>query len=164
MAETSNNTIETSEIANSIKKRSITQIVLSILGFLLFAMFSSLQANDVSQYGTAAWLTDAWLMGYASLALLCLYNAIRPLPAKVFLALAAITFALAIFRGSQINWNNPLFCFTAPKEFAERNPAGNETGGLIVMTLWLLLLFRSNKKQAASNTLTANTVLPTSES
>jgi len=74
--------------------------------------------------------------------------AIRPLALapKTFLALAAITFALALFRGSQIDWDKPLFCFTAPKEFAERNPAGNETGGLIVMTLWLLTLWWANKR------------------
>ncbi len=144
-----NNTKEVSKITKANKKRSVAQIVVSILGFLLFSMFSSLQANDVSQYGTSGWLTDTWLMGYAALAFICLYNAIRPLPAKTFLALAGVTLALAIFRGSQINWDSPIFCFTAPKEFAERNPAGNETGGLIIMTIWLLLLFWHNKKRTA---------------
>lgn len=124
----------------------IIQRTFSILGFLLFATFSSVQSNDVSQYGTALWLTDFWLIGYGALAFLCLYNAIRPLPPKVFLTLAGITFALAIFRGSQIDWSQPLFCFIAPEEFAKRNPAGNETGGLIIVTLWLMLLWWGNKK------------------
>ena len=127
-------------------KKFIIQRTLSVIGFILFALFSSAQANDVSQYGTAAWLTDTWLIGYGALSLICLYNALRPLPAKTFLALAAVTFALALLRGSQIDWEKPLFCFTAPKEFAERNPAGNETGGLIVMTLWLLTLWWANKR------------------
>lgn len=132
--------------SSATKVPQIFQKIFSILGFILFAMFSSFQANDVSQYGTAHWLTDTWLIGYALLSFICLYNAIRPLPPKFFLTLATITFALALFRGSQIDWSQPLFCFIAPEEFAKRNPAGNETGGLIIMTLWLLLLFWINKK------------------
>ena len=128
------------------KTPQILQKVFSALGFVLFSMFSSFQKNDVSQYGTAGWLTDFWLIGYGALAFLCLYNAVRPLNPKVFLTLAGITFALAIFRGSQIDWSKPLFCFIAPEEFAKRNPAGNETGGLIIVTLWLLLLWWGNKK------------------
>jgi len=138
-------TAETS-ISRPKNKKIIVQRILSVIGFLLFALFSSVQANDVSQYGTSGWLTDTWLIGYGLLSLTCLYNTLRPLPAKTFLLLAGITFALAIFRGSQIDWTKPLFCFTAPKEFAERNPAGNETGGLIVMTFWLLLLWWANKR------------------
>jgi len=132
------------------KTAQILQKTFSILGFLLFSMFSSFQSNDVSQYGTSLWLTDAWFIGYAVLALICLYNAIRPLKPKVFLALTGITLALAIFRGSQIDWSQPLFCFIAPEEFAKRNPAGNETGGLVIMTLWLVLLWWSNKRALRS--------------
>lgn len=128
------------------KGKGILQRVISIAGFLLFAMFSSLQANDVGQYGTAQWLTYGWLIGYGILAFLCLYNAIRPLSPRVFLALAGVTFALALFRGSQIDWSQPLFCFIAPEEFAKRNPAGNETGGLAIMTLWLLLVWWASKR------------------
>jgi len=125
---------------------NVMQKAVSIFGFLLFSMFSSLQGNDVMQYGTAQWLTIAWLVGYAILAFICLYNAIKPFPAKLFLYLAVITFSLAIYRGSQINWNEPLFCFVAPEEVEKRNPAGNETGGLVIMTLWLLLVFWANRK------------------
>jgi len=132
-------------------KSSIIQKAISILGFLLFAMFSSLQSNDVGQYGTAQILTYAWLIGYGLLAFLCLYNAIKPLPANVFLTLAGVTFALALFRASQIDFSQPLFCFIAPEEFAKRNPAGNETGGLIIMTLWLLLVWWTNKKLSPKN-------------
>lgn len=129
------------------KGKGILQKVISIAGFFLFAMFSSLQGNDVGQYGTAQWLTYAWLIGYGILAFLCLYNAIRPLKPKLFLTLAGITSALALFRGSQIDWSEPLFCFIAPEEFAKRYPAGNETGGLIIMTLWLLLVWWANKRR-----------------
>jgi len=128
------------------RKSSIPLIIVSIVGFILFGLFSSFQANDVSQYGTAGWLTDTWLIGYALLALLCFYNAFRPIPSRYFLALSILTFGLAVFRATQIDWDNPLFCFTAPKEFAERNPAGNETGGLVIMTLWLLLMWFMNRK------------------
>ncbi|MGJ8656280.1 MAG: hypothetical protein ACSHX6_07505 [Akkermansiaceae bacterium] len=113
-------------------------------------MFSSLQSNDVSQYGTSLWLTDTWLIGYGALAFVCLYNVLSPFSPKVFLSLAGITFALALFRASQIDWSQPLFCFIAPEEFAKRYPAGNETGGLIIVTLWLLLLWRTNKKAQKS--------------
>ena len=135
----------------STNKKIIIQRILSALGFLLFALFSSVQANDVSQYGTSGWLTDTWLIGYGILSLVCLYNTLRPLPAKTFLFLSGITFCLALFRGSQIDWEKPLFCFTAPAEFAERNPAGNETGGLIVITIWLLLLWCANNKLLKEN-------------
>ncbi len=127
-------------------KISISRIVVSILGFLLFGMFSSFQTNDVTQYGTAAWLMDAWLIGYAILAIICFYNVFRPLPSRYFLALSILTFGLAVFRATQINWNEPLFCFIAPEEFAKRNPAGNETGGLVIMTLWLLLMWFVNHR------------------
>lgn len=128
-------------------KSGIIQKVVSILGFLLFAMFSSLQGNDVGQYGTAQWLTYAWIIGYGALAFICLYNALHPIKPRVFQILAGVTFALALFRASQIDWNQPLFCFIAPEEFAKRYPAGNETGGLIIMTLWLLLVCMANKKR-----------------
>ena len=127
-------------------KSHIIMIIVSLLGFLLFGLFSSVQTNDVSQYGTAIWLMDAWLIGYAILALLCFYNLFRPLPSRYFLALCILTFCLAVIRATQIDWNEPLFCFIAPEEFAKRNPAGNETGGLIIVTLWLLLIWFVNRR------------------
>ena len=153
-SETSTSTQASEKISRPSKGKVITQRILSGLGFLLFAVFASVQTNDVSQYGTAGWLTDTWLIGYSILSIFCLYNALRPLPSKIFLVLAIITFTLAIFRGSQINWNNPLLCITAPKDFAERNPAGNETGGLIIITIWLLLLCWSNKRIVKSKSIT----------
>jgi len=132
--------------AMEVAKKSISLVVVSILGFLLFGMFSSLQTNDVTQYGTAVWLMDAWLIGYAILAILCFYNAFRPLPSRYFLALSILTFGMAVIRATQIDWSQPLFCFIAPEEFAKRNPAGNETGGLVIVTLWLVLMWFVNRK------------------
>ena len=126
--------------------KSITRSVVSLLGFLLFGFFASLQTNDVTQYGTAAWLMEAWLIGCARLAILCFYNGFRPLPSRYLLALAILGFGLAVFRGTQIDFSQPLFCFIAPEEFAKRNPAGNETGGLVIVTLWLLLMWFVNRK------------------
>lgn len=131
-------------------KAPLSIIIVSILGFLLFGMFSSLQANDVKQYGTANWLTITWLIGYATLSLICLYNALRTQPSRYFLALSILTFGLAVFRATQIKWDEPLFCFIAPEEFAKRYPAGNETGGLIIMTLWLILIWFTNRRNERS--------------
>ncbi len=127
-------------------RSNIAVIITSLLGFGLFSMFSSLQGNDVTQYGTAKWLTYGWIVGYAILAILCFYNCFRRLPSRVFLALSILTFGLAVFRATQIDFSQPIFCFIAPEEFAKRYPAGNETGGLIIMTLWLLLMWYMNKR------------------
>lgn len=136
---------EVTSTEKSSSMRGIIHMTTSLIGFLLFAMFSSLQRNDVGQYGTDQWLTYGWVISYGILAFLCLINAIHPLSPRIFLTLASVTLALAIFRGSQIDWSQPLFCFTAPEEFAKRNPAGNETGGLIIMTLWLMLVWWTNR-------------------
>lgn len=128
------------------QQSNIGKVVVSLIGFLLFGMFTKLQFNDVSQYGTAQWLTYGWIIGYAALALLCFMNIVRLIPSRVFLAISFLTFALAVFRATQIDFSQPLFCFIAPKEFAKRNPAGNETGGLVIMTLWLLLMWFTNKR------------------
>jgi hypothetical protein len=63
---------------------------------------------------------------------------------------AVVTLGLALFRGSQIDFNEPFFCCIAPEEFAKHYPAGNETGGLIIMTLWLFLVWWNNKRPLRS--------------
>mgnify|MGYP000159156064 CR=1 FL=1 len=114
--------------------------IISILGAALFVAFASLQTNDVTQYHTASWLQQTWLLGYAVLALLFLYNAFKHVPAKTFYVLGVITLALTLFRGSQINWDLPLFCVLSPDDPAYQNPAGNETGGLLIVTAWTFLV------------------------
>lgn len=130
---------DTEQMNSSSKGKVINQRVVSILGFLLFVVFSSVQENDASEYGTAAWLTNTWLIGYALISLLCLFNTFRPLPFRNFLYLAGITFILSMYRGSQINWDTPLF-------FSEGDPSGNEAGGLMIISLWSLLLWWANRR------------------
>ncbi len=126
------------------------KIITSILGAAIFAAFASLQTNDVTQYHTANWLQQTWLFGYAVLTLLFLLNAFKPLPYKVFYTLGFIALALTIFRGSQIRWDLPLICFLSPDDPAYQNPAGNETGGLLIVTAWSFLVACFTKKSQTS--------------
>ena len=126
--------------------KSNARSIISLIGFILFGLFSYLQANDIVQYGTAGWLTITWLVGYGLLSILCLINFFRPFPSRYIAYTAVTTFVLAIFRGTQIDFSQPLFCFIAPEEFAKRNPAGNETGGLVIVTIWIMLIWFTNRK------------------
>lgn len=125
----------------------------SIIGAILFAGFASLQTNDVAQYNTAEWIQQAWLFGYAAVALLSIYNVFKYVPSKVFYAIGFISLGLTILRATQIHWELPLFCFLSPDDPANQNPAGNETGGLALVTLWTFIMAyltqRQNAKSAA---------------
>jgi len=127
--------------------------IVSVIGAVLFALFTSVQFNDVTQYDTAQWLTYCWILGYAIMAALCFAALLKkPLPSKGYLTLALIVFALAIFRFTQIDWSEPLFCILRPEGDTKGNPAGNETGGLLILTIYLTLMWVFAKRnERASN-------------
>lgn len=124
--------------------------IVSVVGAVLFGLFTSVQFNDVTQYDTAQWLTICWVIGYAIMTVLCIAALLKkPLPSKGFLYLALFVYALAIFRFTHIDWNEPLFCILSPEGDTKGNPAGNETGGLLILAIYLTLMWVFAKKNEA---------------
>lgn len=111
-----------------------------LTGTVIFSLFTYWQFNDTTQYQTQQLIAYSWIAAYASIAILSAVCAFRKLPRKIFLILAAIPFIIAGFRFTYIDWNYDNVLYNPD------NPAANETGGLLIMTLWLLLLFKLNKK------------------
>ena len=97
----------------------------------IFALFAYLQLNDLQQYGTRSWL--AWFSAYAAVAVITLISAWRRLPRPVYAVGAAAAALTAVARAMAIDWRSNIL-------YNESNPAGNETAGLLIVTLWLLLL------------------------
>ena len=97
----------------------------------LFALFSYWQFNDLEQYGTQLWL--GWTLLYAFVSALSLFSAWQRLPRLLYWSAAIAIGLMAAFRSLEIDstagiLNNP------------HNPAGNETGGLLLLALWLAFL------------------------
>ena len=111
-----------------------------IFGFLIFSLFTYWQLNDATQYHTDKILCFLWVASYAAIALLSLVCAFRNLPNKVFWISAAVPFVIALFRFSYIDWSYDNVLYNPD------NPAANETGGLIIMAIWLLVLRNLNTK------------------
>lgn len=117
------------------------RIPISTPGFILFSLFTYWQLNDATQYGTQQIICFFWIGSYATLALLSLICAFKPLSPKLFWILAAIPFLIAIFRFTYIDWSYDNVLYNPD------NPAANETGGLIVMAIWALVLRKANAKE-----------------
>ena len=105
--------------------------VLCFIATSVFALFCYWQFNDLQQYGTQLWYF--WVIGYGGVALTSLYSAWRPLPTALYLSGSAVALAGALMRFGDIQWDQTVF-------YNETNPAGNETGGLAIVALWLLFL------------------------
>ncbi len=102
-----------------------------LLAALAFALFSYWQFNDLGQYGTQLWL--GWALLYAITSAISLASVWKRLPRLLYWSAAVPTALAAALRSLEIQWsagilNNP------------GNPAGNETGGLLVVALWLAFL------------------------
>ncbi|MBW2362877.1 MAG: hypothetical protein JRG84_18415 [Deltaproteobacteria bacterium] len=106
-------------------------IIACYLATAVFAQFTYWQFNDLEQYGTQFWY--GWVAAYGSVALVSLISARRALPRALYLAGAGTAFAASIVRMRSIEWGGTIF-------YNETNPAGNETGGLAIVGLWLSLL------------------------
>ncbi|MFP6641471.1 MAG: transmembrane 220 family protein [Myxococcota bacterium] len=102
-----------------------------LMATALFALFSYWQFNDLEQYGTQLWL--GWALLYAFVSAVSLFSAWQRLPRLLYWGAALLAGLAAALRSLEIEWsagilNNP------------GNPAGNETGGLLVVALWLVFL------------------------
>ncbi len=98
---------------------------------VVFTLFTYWQFNDFEQYGTELWY--GWVVLYGVTALLSLGAVFRPLSRMNYIILGVLAIVGALIRATSINWDAPIF-------YNESNPAGNESGGLLVVGLWLIIL------------------------
>jgi hypothetical protein len=111
-----------------------------ILAAVVLGVFTLWQFNDLSQYGTSLW--QGWVLIYGAAALVSLISAFKALPTWFYLVAAVAFCAHAILRGIHIQPERTIL-------FNEDNPAGNETGGLILLTAWFgFLTWQSTRRQA----------------
>jgi hypothetical protein len=101
------------------------------LAAAIFSLFTYWQFNDLEQYGTQFWY--AWVLAYGATALIALLSARRDLPRPLYIGSAACAFVAAAIRFTSIDWNAKIF-------YNETNPAGNETGGLMIVGFWFAFL------------------------
>lgn len=97
----------------------------------VFGLFALLQLNDLQQYGTQSW--SGWVAGYGLVALVSLISSWRLLPRLLYIVGAAAAIGAAATRMRSIDWESNIF-------YNESNPAGNETGGLLIVAIWLTVL------------------------
>jgi hypothetical protein len=102
-----------------------------IVAFGVFGFFAYLQLNDAEQYGTELWL--GWVILYAGIAIVSLRTAWMPLPRSFYRVGAGMAVVAAAIRATAIEWGEPIL-------YNESNPSGNETGGLLIVAVWLALL------------------------
>ena len=99
-----------------------------LLAAAVFCLFTYWQLNDLEQYGTRLWY--GWVLAYGAVAVISLVSAQRPLPAPGLLAGAGLALVASLIRATAIEWDAKIF-------YNESNPAGNETGGLMIVAIWL---------------------------
>lgn len=104
---------------------------LCLVATAVFAVFTYWQFNDLEQYGTRLWL--GWVFAYGSVAVVSAVSWRRPLPRSLYGAGAVAAALAAAIRMTDIVWDGPIL-------YNESNPAGNETGGLLIVGVWLTLL------------------------
>jgi len=104
---------------------------------VLFGLFTFLQFNDGSQYKTTDGGVVGWVSLYSLTALISLLTIFRPLPRMVYLAAALLIGALGLLRVTAIQWIDTIL-------YNESNPAGNESGGLFIVALWIGFLAWKN--------------------
>lgn len=132
---------------------TILRCIASLGGAILFATFCSLQFNDTSQfekYGSSQSTTILWILGYGLMAGVCLTHFFITLPRCLTLFIAALSFILAAARATGIDWSQPLLCITSPPGSTTYHPAGNETGGLLIVAIWMLFLYSTGESYKAS--------------
>ena len=113
-----------------------------IVAAVILAMFTYWQFNDLSQYGTSLW--QGWVFVYGAAAIVSLVSAFKTLPTWLYLVAVVSCLAHAVVRGIHIQPERTIL-------FNEDNPAGNETGGLILLTAWFgFLTWRSTRKRPGS--------------
>ena len=98
---------------------------------VVFGFFTFLQFNDESQYGTDFW--QGWVIFYGVVVAIAIVTFFKHLPVWVYMLGAIGALAAAGYRSTVIEWDGPILCDAT-------NPAGNETGGFLIVGIWFLYL------------------------
>ncbi len=104
---------------------------LCLVATAVFAVFTYWQFNDLEQYGTRLWL--GWVFAYGSVAVASAVSWRLLLPWSLYGAGAVAAALAAAIRMTDIEWDGPIL-------YNPTNPAGNETGGLLIVAVWLTIL------------------------
>lgn len=108
-----------------------------ILMGLMFCLFTYWQLNDLNQYETERWYL--WVVAYAICAVVSLASYFKRLPLAVYAAIGAAALVAAIIRVQSIEWENTIL-------YNKNNPSGNETGGLLIIVIWMGVLIATRKR------------------
>lgn len=107
------------------------------IGVLLFTLFAYWQMNDLVEYGNKWW--QGWLLTYLMTALVCLISFFKALPKWCYWGGAGAALLHALLRSVSIQPEETIL-------FNGDNPAGNETGGLVIVCMWFISLALWRKK------------------
>jgi len=109
---------------------------------LLFCLFTYWQLNDLDQYHTERWYL--WVAAYGLCALVSLVSFFRRLPVIVYISMVVAAISAAIIRVQGVEWSHTIL-------YNPNNPSGNETGGLLVVAIWMGILAWSRKSSPKKN-------------
>lgn len=109
------------------------------VGVVLFSLFSYWQLNDLGQYGTEWW--QGWFLTYLLTAIVSGVSFFIILPRWVYAGCALLALGHAVLRSFSIQTEETIL-------YNPDNPAGNETGGLIIVCLWFLALTLWKRKKS----------------
>lgn len=98
---------------------------------LLFCLFTYWQFNDLTQYNTELWY--GWVIAYALCALISVISFWKVLPRGLYVGACLLALGAAAFRSLSIEWAKTVL-------YNESNPSGNESGGLLVIAIWMGIL------------------------
>ena len=104
---------------------------LCLLMAIVFVQFTYWQLNDLTQYNTELWYL--WVATYGVCCLLSLASWWVALPRVLYAMISGVALIAAVIRLQSIEWDHTIL-------FNPNNPAGNETGGLLVIAVWMGLL------------------------
>ncbi len=97
----------------------------------VFIQFTYWQFNDLTQYNTELWY--CWVIAYALCCAISLVSFWKALPRKLYLAISVVGLVAGLIRFNSIEWDHKIL-------YNPDNPAGNETGGLLIIAIWFGLL------------------------
>ena len=98
---------------------------------LLFCLFTYWQTNDLGQYHTEKWYL--WVAAYGLCALISIVSFFKCLPVALYIGMAVAALTAAVIRVQGVEWSKTIL-------YNPDNPSGNETGGLLIVVIWMILL------------------------
>lgn len=98
---------------------------------VVFVQFTYLQFNDLKQYETRWW--QGWVVTYGFCAVVSLAGFWKALPRWFYLTACVVALVCAAYWSLGIEWEKTIL-------HNKNNPSGNETGGLLVIAIWMGVL------------------------